>query len=150
MIERRFVLDTNVIISAGLLPHSIAGQTLGAAANRGRILLSSTIADELERVLRRKKFERYAPEEKRLRFLASLLQEAELVDVASTIAACRDRDDDKFLELAIDGHADCIISGDADLLVLHPFRGIPILTPRSFLAWPNPDAPATPTPAEGE
>ena len=48
---------------------------------------------------------------------------------------CRDPKDDKFLELALNGKATHIVSGDEDLLVLHPFRGIPILTPHhnSFL-----------------
>jgi uncharacterized protein len=41
--------------------------------------------------------------------------------------------DDKFLELAVNGRADLIISGDADLLALNPFRDIPILTPAAFM-----------------
>jgi predicted nucleic acid-binding protein len=49
------------------------------------------------------------------------------------IEACRDSDDDKFLELAVEGEADLIISGDSDLLVLHPFEGIAILSPAGFL-----------------
>ena len=53
------------------------------------------------------------------------------------IGVCRDPNDDKFLELALSGGADCIVSGDKDLLVLHPFRGVPIVTPRDFVseAW---------------
>ena len=43
--------------------------------------------------------------------------------------------DNKFLELAFSGNADCIITGDQDLLVLNPFREIPIITPRKFLSW---------------
>jgi putative PIN family toxin of toxin-antitoxin system len=68
-----------------------------------------------------------------MRFLVALLKESELVEVATAIAECRDTRDNKFLELAVDGKADYIISGDEDLLVLHPFRGIPILTARDFL-----------------
>lgn len=49
------------------------------------------------------------------------------------IRACRDPKDDKFLELAIDGRADAIVTGDQDLLVLHPFRGIAVLTPAEYL-----------------
>jgi uncharacterized protein len=49
------------------------------------------------------------------------------------IAACRDATDDKFLELAVSGVADLILSGDGDLLVLNPFRGIPIVTPATFV-----------------
>jgi predicted nucleic acid-binding protein len=52
---------------------------------------------------------------------------AEPVTVAEPMAACRDSNDDKFLELAVSGYADLILSGDADLLVLnrvprHPDR----------------------------
>ena len=49
--------------------------------------------------------------------------------------ACRDSDDDKFLELAVSESAACIVSGDKDLLVLSPFRGIPIMRPAAFLEW---------------
>ena len=68
-----------------------------------------------------------------MRFLIALLKEVELVEVTEEVAACRDAKDNKFLELAINGQADCIVSGDDDLLVLSPFREIPILKPREFL-----------------
>jgi len=66
-------------------------------------------------------------------WLRALMSTAELVTVTERIAACRDPTDDKFLELAVNGHADLIVSGDADLLALNPFRDIPILTPAAFL-----------------
>ena len=66
-------------------------------------------------------------------FLAGLTLDAELVDVDMKIVACRDPKDDKFLELAVNGHADVIVSGDVDLLVLDTFRGIRIIiTPAAF------------------
>jgi predicted nucleic acid-binding protein len=49
------------------------------------------------------------------------------------VTACRDSNDDKFLALALAIKANCIVTGDQDLLVLHPFQGIPILTPADFL-----------------
>ncbi len=58
---------------------------------------------------------------------------AEAVTIIEPIVACRDPTDDKFLELAVNGQADFIVSGDADLLVLNPFRGIPILSPATFV-----------------
>jgi uncharacterized protein len=57
---------------------------------------------------------------------------AELVTITERVTECRDQNDDKFLELAVNGHADVIVSGDADLLVLDTFRGIPIITPAAF------------------
>ena len=63
-----------------------------------------------------------------------LVKEAELVEIVETITACRDAKDNKFLELAVSGKADCIVSGDDDLLVLNSFRGIKILTLREYLS----------------
>jgi len=56
-----------------------------------------------------------------------------LVEIQAPIRACRDPKDDKFLELAVDGRADAIVTGDGDLLDLHPFRGIAILMPADYL-----------------
>ena len=65
--------------------------------------------------------------------LANMLARAEQVTIIERIAACRDPHDDKFLELAVNGHADLIVSGDADLLPLNPFRQIPSVTPAAFV-----------------
>ena len=56
-------------------------------------------------------------------FIAKFFDDVELIDIVETVIACRDRKDDKFLELAVNGRADYIITGDQDLLVLHPFAG---------------------------
>ena len=53
--------------------------------------------------------------------------------IAERIAACRDPTDDKFLELAVNGYADLIVSGDRDLFALNPFGNIPIITPAAFV-----------------
>ena len=65
--------------------------------------------------------------------LQRMFADAELVTITERITACRDTNNDKFLELAVNGHADVIVSGDADLLVLDTFRGIPIVTPSAFV-----------------
>ncbi len=65
--------------------------------------------------------------------LARMLAAAELVTIAERIAACRDPIDDKFLQLAVNGHADLIVSPDRDLLAPNPFRQIPIVTPAAFV-----------------
>ena len=54
--------------------------------------------------------------------------------VLDMIRVCRDPGDDKLLEIAIVGRADCLVTGDQDVLVLDPFQGIPIVTPAGFLA----------------
>jgi uncharacterized protein len=66
-------------------------------------------------------------------WLQKLMAAAELVTITERTAACRDPTDDKFLELAVNGHADLIVSGDGDLLALNPFRDIPIVTPAAFV-----------------
>lgn len=88
---------------------------------------------EIYEVLSRKQFRRYVDEEDIRRFLAALTRETEYVDVDQSIKACRDPKDDKFLELAVSGRANYIVSGDSDLLALNPFRGIRITPPHTFL-----------------
>jgi putative PIN family toxin of toxin-antitoxin system len=68
-----------------------------------------------------------------LDWLRGLMETAELVKITERIAACRDPKDDNFLELAVNGHADVLITGDSDLLAPNPFRGIPIISPADFV-----------------
>jgi putative PIN family toxin of toxin-antitoxin system len=65
-------------------------------------------------------------------FLAQIESVAEFVPIIQLIRACRDPKDDKFLEVALNGRADVIITGDADLLEMHPWRGIAILSPTDY------------------
>jgi len=132
-LEVRCVFDTSAAVSALLFEQSVPGRAFYAVLDRGQILLSQATFAELSRVLGRKKFDRYVAREDRERFLAMLLREATLVEITEAVRACRDAKDDMFLELAVCGGASCLVTGDQDLLVLHPFRGIPILTPAQFL-----------------
>ena len=131
--DQRFVLDTNTIVSALLLRRSVSRQAFDTALAAGTLAVSLPVIEELNDVLKRPGFERYVREQERLEFLSALLREPLLVEVTETVRECRDPNDDKFLELALSADAMCVVTGDHDLLVLHPFRGIPILTPRSFL-----------------
>ena len=130
----RLVFDTNTVVSAVLFNGSVPGRALMTALELGTILMSPALNDELGDVLRRPRFERYATREERLEFLGDLVRETELVEITETIRACRDPKDDKILELAVNGNADYIVTGDDDLLVMNPFRGIEILRPAEFLA----------------
>lgn len=129
----RFVFDTNVLISASLLPSSKPRRALDLSLKQGKLLFSFPVLAELCEVLSREKFRRYIDEGEIRTFVAVLTREAEWVDVDLRITACRDPKDDKFLELAVNGRATCIISGDSDLLALNPFQGIAIMTPEAFL-----------------
>lgn len=128
------MLDTNVVVSAALLAGSVPRRAFDKALDEGKILISVPVLWELAEVLSRKKLNKYLLEDERMRFLVGLLKEIELVEITEQITDCRDVKDNKFLELVVCGKADCIISGDDDLLILNPFRGIPILTPKEFLS----------------
>jgi uncharacterized protein len=129
----RFVLDTNLVVSAVLIKQSISRRAFDTAGRDGQILLSMAVITELNEVLKREKFNKYLTESERLSFLNVLIHEAELIQISETISMCRDPKDDKFLELAVTGQADAIISGDQDLLVLNPFREVSIVDPHQFL-----------------
>jgi uncharacterized protein len=129
----RFVFDTNVVLSALLFEESKPAQAFFAALTDGEILLSVDLVHEINGVLLRKKFDRYIKIDQRELFLSELVETSRLVEITETIKACRDPKDNMILELAVSGQADAIITGDNDLLVLHPFRNVPILAPETFL-----------------
>jgi uncharacterized protein len=96
------------------------------------VFSDATFAELASRVMR-PKFDRYVDRSVRERFLSDLMAVAEWVSVTGALRACRDPDDDRFLETALNSAGDCIVTGDADLLALDPFRRLRILTPRAFL-----------------
>jgi putative PIN family toxin of toxin-antitoxin system len=131
--DRRYVFDTNTLISALLFENSNPGQAFRRALGNGIILLSISTLEELAEVLKREKFDRYLTEAEREAFVHALVDRAMLIEPDEEIWECRDPQDNKFLELAVSGSAACIISGDRDLLILNPFRNIAIMTAREFL-----------------
>ena len=131
--EFRVVVDTNTYISAMLFPGSTPSRAIDLVDRAGTMLVSSELIQELKEVARRSKFDKYVAKLKRLKFVANVVQRAELFEPTETINECRDPKDNKFLELAVSGNASHIITGDADLLVMNPFRGIAIVSPQEFL-----------------
>jgi putative PIN family toxin of toxin-antitoxin system len=129
----RCVFDTNVLVSALLLPDSKPSQAFELALQKKSVLISHAMLSELHEALGRKKFHRYVDEEDMRSFLAALAREAEWVDVDVKVKACRDPRDDKFRELAVSGRGTHILPGDADLRALIPFQGFEILVPGEFL-----------------
>ena len=134
MSRQRIVVDTNALVSRLRLPDSVAAQAVRKAVDTGQLLVSESTLAELAGVLARPKFDRYVTIEDRQQFLRLLGRVAELVPIVYRVQACRGPADDKFLELAVNGEADLIVTGDDDLLALHPFQGIPIVTPAAYLA----------------
>jgi len=88
---------------------------------------------ELAQVLSRPKFDHYVSLEERMLFIAELGRRADFVPIISVVRQCRDPKDDKFLEVALNGRADVIITGDADLLMIHRWREITILSPAEYV-----------------
>ena len=131
--EIRCVFDTNVIVSALLFENSKPAQALRYALANGEVLLSLDLLEELNEVLGRKRFNRYVTSEEREKILEALVERAVLVELTEKMQECRDPKDDKVLELALSGEAQYIVSGDKDLLVLHPFRNVVVITADEFL-----------------
>jgi putative PIN family toxin of toxin-antitoxin system len=132
----RVVIDTNVLVSAIILPHSHVGSILTYLRRGAYIPLYHTeTLDELIRVLARPRIQsKYHISNNDIHTVVDLLLlRGELVGSIKRLAVCRDPKDDIFLSVALAGQADALVTGDSDLLSLNPFRSIPILTPAEFL-----------------
>lgn len=128
------MIDTNVLISGALRAASVP-RTVVEKVRRtdGKLLFSDETFGELRARLRHSKFDAYVARATRDTYLAQLLPIAEWVAITNSRLGCRDPEDDKFLETAILGEADCLITGDEDLLTMSPFGGIPIVRPADAL-----------------
>lgn len=131
----RVVVDTNVLISALIKPDGSPGMIL-RLLQRGkyRLLYSPTTLKELENVLQRPYFRKYIQEADVALFLTAVQVRGAKIVPTKKLDVVRDVKDNPFLELALAGEADILITGDKDLLVLNPFQGITIIPPSDFLA----------------
>ena len=134
MTRERVVIDTNVLISSLFLTASTPGQAVQKAVTRAQLVVTTETLRELIGKLHSPKFDRYVRRERRDALLERVASLVEIIDVLQSIRASRDPKDDKFLEAAVNGRADVIVTGDKDLLDLNPFRGIAIVTPAAYLA----------------
>jgi putative PIN family toxin of toxin-antitoxin system len=131
--RQRVVIDTNIYVSRLIREQSIPGQAVGRAWREAVTLTSTAILEELRTVLRRPKFARYIQPEKIDPYIEKVGEFGLVLVNSPRIRACRDPRDDKFLEVAVDGRADLLVTGDRDLLDLNPFRRVEILTPAEYL-----------------
>ena len=129
----RVVLDTNTLVSGVLLEDSVPGKAVRKAVTEDLMLMSEASLYELADVLSRKKFDRYLSVEDREEFVRLVFRVVEMVPIVRAVHACRDETDNRILEVAVNGDAELIVSGDSDLLVLNPFRGIPVLKPGDYV-----------------
>lgn len=131
----RVVVDTGVLISGLIRPGGAAGGVLhGLRDGRFTAIYSTPMALEIINVLGRPQFRsKYHVQAEDITALIDLLRlRGELVAPRQSVAACRDPKDNKFLEAALAGEADAIVTGDDDLLALNPFEGIEIIRPAEF------------------
>ena len=129
----RIVIDTNVLISHVMWPESKPATIVNQLFRNHSVLRSTDSFSELSQVLMRRKFDKYVSIAHREKFLGYFEALAEAVPITQRINACRDPRDNMFLELAVCGKADMILSGDADLLVLDAFLDIRIINPTAFV-----------------
>ncbi len=128
----RLVLDTNVLISAILVPNSIPAKALNWGEDNGVILYSDATLAELLSVLGQSKFAKYIDADNIEGLSRRIKTTWVYVPILQQVKLCRDAKDDKFIELALNGDATHLITGDTDLLVLHPIQNIPVINPRRF------------------
>jgi putative PIN family toxin of toxin-antitoxin system len=133
MNKLQFVIDTNVLVSSILIKKSSSDFVLKKARSLGILLFSEATFQELQTTLSRSKFDRYVSLQVRSEFIFRLRLESELVEIVERVDLCRDEKDNKFLEVAINGKAEYLITGDNDLLVLRPFQDVKIMTINEFL-----------------
>ena len=130
MKNKRFVFDTNSLVSALLIPKSVSRQALKKADDNGILIFSKETLIELNQVLVRTKFDKYVSLSERFEYIERLESQGELIETSSNFIDCRDIKDNKFLNLAYDGQASFIVTGDNDLLILNLFKStIPIVPP---------------------
>lgn len=128
------MLDTNALISGALIATSVNALALDAALDNGRLAMSEPALQEFIEVIFRHKFDKYfINDTERLEAINKIERNAVFFLPTEIITTCRDIRDNKFLELAVAACASCIITGDKDLLILHPFRNISILSAAEFL-----------------
>jgi putative PIN family toxin of toxin-antitoxin system len=131
---RNVVLDASVVVAAALKRDSIPERALLLARAHDRIWLSSAVIEEIRGVLDRPKFVRYLDRARIDVILDLLVGASRLVEPGERVTDCRDPKDDRYLELALTANAEIIVSSDEDLRVLHPWRGVAILSPADYVA----------------
>lgn len=128
------MFDTSAVVSAALREDSVPERALLSAEEIDVFALSAEVDAEIAEVLGRPRFATAMVAAQRTCILEVLRGEAVWFSSAERVTDCRDPKDNKYLEPALAAEAGVIVSGDADLLVLHPWRGVRILQPAAYLA----------------
>jgi len=131
-----------VLVSALIRPRGALGQILQLLRDEQfELIYAQSLLTEFLTVINRPRIrEKYhIGQDDVSAVLALIVLRGRLVQPERRIRICRDPKDDKFLEVAIEGEAGVIISGDSDLLTLHPFQGVNIMSPLDFIKRYFPD-----------
>lgn len=124
----RVVLDSNVWLAI-LTTDGFCRRLWRTARSECKIVASQNILDEVEEKL----CEKFGFSLRHARLMVFFVkQQTEFIQITSTIAACRDADDNQILAAALDSDCDYLVTGDSDLLVLKSFEDIKIILPREF------------------
>jgi len=130
--KAKYVVDTNVLISAALTKGASFRVVEYLVKNNALVFSRETIGELASRIMR-SKFDKYVSTQDRESYIANLVLSSDMVIIDNLSQGCRDADDDKFLETALESKVQAIITGDQDLLIMHPFQGVEIITVQYFL-----------------
>lgn len=130
--NKRFVLDTNLFISSLLSRTSPPAAVFDFIQLYGQFLFSKETFQEVCEVLYRPKFDRYLSTKRRDELITELLDIAVFVTPQKKFSLCRDPKDNMFLDVAVEGKADFIVSGDDDLLVLEKIENTAIVNAKTL------------------
>jgi putative PIN family toxin of toxin-antitoxin system len=133
--SHKLVIDTHVLISAALSTQGAPAKLVQCALAKHRLVFSQATFDELRTRLYRPKFDRFMSLESRERLLHDFNACADWVEIGVPGLYCRDRDDDKMVETALQAHAAALISGDKDLLDMAAIPGLQVLSPQQALVF---------------
>jgi uncharacterized protein len=140
------VFDASTLVSATFRRNGVPSRAVRAALRSNRLAVSEATMAELLDVLARPRLARFLDVELRDKLLGQLDGLAIFFSPAEAVTECRDAKDDKYLELALAAGAEIIVTGDDDLLVLHPWRGVRVLRPADYLAESDRSEPSPPKP----
>ena len=129
----RVVVDTNVLLSFLIKRNSVPGVVVQHVLEHHRLLISSPVIEELASKCRKGKFRSYFTLEEGAEFVELLERVGGLVPIRTGVVACRDAKDNMFLDLALSGRADLLISGDKDLSDMKGLGGTAILPPKQCM-----------------
>lgn len=127
------VIDASTLIGAAISRGGIPDRAIRHDFETDAVAMSEATVAELLSVFSRPRLARFIDPDRRDEMLALLDAYGVFFAPAEHVTDCRDPKDNKYLELALAAGAETIISSDADLLVLHPWRGVRILRPADYL-----------------